>query len=177
MKNEAGSFYQGPFAGNVVQQASRILRMISPGFDQQVASFEDFTKNAGQLTRSAVRETSSRAAVQEFKLIDEALPHPEMSPIGLQRVLNEYMGLNDFRIAKAQAQAAWEAQHNGTVAGFETDWQARVSPYAFVAMRMEPNDLTAMLSQVSRQKGGAQALGRLREQMNYIDQNGLDKFR
>jgi hypothetical protein len=178
LKAEAPNFYQGPFA-NHYQQAASFLRLIDPSFTGQVASYEDFTKNAGQLTRQAVKETSPRAAVQEFKLISAALPNPEMSPVGLGRVINEYMGLNDYRVAKAQAQQIWEQQHGGpgNVTGFETHWQGAVSPYAFVAMRMEPGDLKAMLSHVASQKGGAEELARLRAQMNYIDQNGLDKFR
>ena len=50
MTNEAGNFTQGPFA-QYKQAASRYLRLIDPSYDGQVASYEDFVKNAGSLTR------------------------------------------------------------------------------------------------------------------------------
>ena len=175
---DAPNFYTGPFAQHI-QDAKAILRLFPGGdaYANSVASYEDFTKNAGTLTRQAVHDTSPRAAVQEFKLIGAALPNPEMSPIGLRRVLGEYQGLNDYRIAKAQAQAAWEQQHGvGNVTGFETDWQGKVSPYAFIAIRMQPDDLQAMLTQVARTKAGQDELTHLNQQMQFIKNSGLEKF-
>jgi hypothetical protein len=113
------------------------LRLIDPSYNGQVASYEDFVKNAGSLTRQAVKEVSSRAAVQEFNLIQNTLPNPDMSPIGLRRVQNELIGLSDYRIAKSQAQAQWEQQHGGpgNVTGFETYFQRAASPYVFIVAK------------------------------------------
>jgi hypothetical protein len=104
------------------------LRLIDPSYNGQVASYEDFVKNAGSLTRQAV---------QEFNLIQNTLPNPDMSPIGLRRVQNELIGLSDYRIAKSQAQAQWEQQHGGpgNVTGFETYFQRAASPYVFIVAK------------------------------------------
>lgn len=179
MKAAAPNFYTGPFAEHL-QDAKAILRLL-PGGDSYVDSvknYEDFTKNAGALTRQAVRDTSPRAAVQEFKLINGALPNPEMSPAGLNHVLNEYMGLNDYRIAKTQAQATWENQQGGPgrVTGFETDWQSKVSPYAFITMRMDAADRQKLFAQVGSTKEGQAELQHLAQQIQYIQKSGLEQF-
>lgn len=179
MQADAPNMYTGPFA-NHVQQFQSIMRLL-PGGDKladTVASYEDFQKNAGQLVRTAVHDTSPRAAVQEFKLIGGALPNPEMSPVGLRRVLNEYMGLNDYHIAKTQAQQGWEQQHGGigNVSGFETDWQGKVSPYAFMVARMDPADRQTLFSKAAATDGGQAELKHLGEQIQFITQSGLDRF-
>jgi muramidase (phage lysozyme) len=174
MANEAGRFYQGPGAPQV-QGAARYLRTIFPSFDGQVASYEDFVKNAGNLTRQAVRETSSRAAVQEFRLIGDTLPSVEMSPRGLQSVQNELIGLTDYRIAKAQAQQAWEQAHGGpgNVTNFETTFQRQASPYAFVVARMDAPDRQELFAKLQSSAQGRQELARLGQQLQFLKQSGL----
>lgn len=179
MKADAPNFYQGLFADHV-NDAKAFVRLL-PGGDavaDQVASYESFIKNAGALTRQAVKDTSPRAAVQEFKLINSALPNPENSPLGFQRVANEYMGLNDYHMVKTQAQNVWESNHGGpgNVTGFETDWQSKTSPYAFIVMRMDQADRQKLFAQVAQTKGGQAELAHLGEQMRYIQQSGLEQF-
>ena len=175
LKDDAPQFTQGPFAGHV-QAVNTYLRAMFGTQVPQVASYEDFIKNAGALTRAAVRETSSRAAVQEFKLIDATLPSPDMSPQGLNQVVNEYQGLNDYKIAKVQAQQAWEQQHGGTgnVQGFETDFQAKVSPYAFVFNRMDPDEQRGLVSRMRATSAGRAELGHLAQQLQYAKNAGLE---
>jgi len=177
LKDDAPQFTQGPFAG-YTQTANTYLRALFGTQAPQVASYEDFVKNAGSLTRAAVRETSSRAAVQEFRLIDATLPSPEMSPQGLQQVINEYQGLNDFKLAKVQAQQQWEQQHGGigNVQGFETDWQAKVSPYAFVFNRMDPAEQTGLVSRLSATPDGRTELSHLAQQLQYAKSAGLEPY-
>lgn len=175
MKADAAQFYTGPFA-NHYAEAQQLLRLINPSEAQnlKVASYEDFNKSAGQLIRSTVREQSSRAAVQEFKLITQQLPNAEMSPQGLGYVVDDLMGINDYRIAKAQAQHAWEqrpgSQGPGDVSGFETDWQKQVTPYAFMFARMDPTRRQAIISTVAKQPGGADELSHLAQQVKYAQQ-------
>jgi hypothetical protein len=176
MKTDAPKFVQGPFAPHV-QEASRYLRYMFPGFDQQVSSFEDFTKNANALTRQATREVSPRAAFQEMQFISNGLPAPEMSPKGLQQVVSEYEGLNDYRIAKARAQQDWEMQHGGVghVEGFESNWQAvaPVTPYAFVLKRMDPAERRALFGGWQKTEEGRAVLQRLQRENDYAQKNGL----
>ena len=78
MQNDMGNFKQGPFAAHY-QAAATYLRLIDPSWNGQVSGYEDFVKNAGALTRTAVHDTSSRAAAQEYTMINATLPNPEMS--------------------------------------------------------------------------------------------------
>jgi hypothetical protein len=158
-----------------LQDLARYWRIIDPSSDRQVASYEDFVKNAGALTRTAVREVSSRAAVQEFNLIGNSLPNPEMSPIGLRRVQNEMIGLTDYRLAKAQAQQQWEQAHGGpgNVTGFETYFQRAASPYAFIVAKMAPDDRREMFAKLQGSADGQRELSRLGQQLTYLKQSGL----
>jgi len=175
MASESDNFTRGPFADHV-QEAARYLRLIDPSWNGQVASYEDFTKNAGQLTRQAVRETSARAAVQEFQMIANTLPSPEMSPIGMRRVQNELLGLSDFRIAKAQAQRQWEGTHNNSVSGFETAFATQASPYSFIVARMDPQDRKGLIAKLQGTDEGRNELARLGQQMQVMKGAGLGQY-
>lgn len=173
MQNEIPNFTQGPFSAHV-QAASEYLRLINPSYNGQVASYEDFVKNGGALIRQTVKEVSSRAAAQEFNVIAQSLPNPDMSPMGMRRVTNEMMGINDFTQAKAQAQQAWEQQHNGQVHGFETAFQNQVSPYAYIVARMDPTDRKNMYIQLQQTDAGRTQLAKIGQQLQYIKSSGLD---
>jgi hypothetical protein len=174
MQNETPEFYKGAGADKW-QGLARYLRIIDPSWNGQVSGFEDFQKNAGALTRQAVKEVSSRAAVQEFNLIGNSLPNPEMSPIGLRRVQNEMIGLTDYRLAKAQAQQQWEQAHGGpgNVTGFETYFQRAASPYAFIVAKMAPDDRREMFAKLQGSADGQRELSRLGQQLTYLKQSGL----
>jgi hypothetical protein len=174
MQNDMGNFKQGPFAAHY-QAAATYLRLIDPSWNGQVSGYEDFVKNAGALTRTAVHDTSSRAAAQEYTMINATLPNPEMSENGLRMVTNELMGLNDFKTAKSQAQAQWEQSHGGigNVSGFETDFQNKVSPYAFIVARMDPADRQQMFGKLQGSPEGQQELSRIGQQLTFMKQSGL----
>lgn len=175
MKNDAANFYTGPFS-NQIGEAQKIGRLIGMTDPDTVASRESFIKNAGALTRAATHEASPRAAFQEMRFIDSTLPNPEMSPVGLQQVLGEYQGLNDYKIAKAKAQAQWEDQHGGLghVEGFESAWQANapVTPYTFVISRMAQPERQALFAKWNTTDEGRATLQRLKSETTLADQNG-----
>src|SRR6185437_15196053 len=126
--------------------------------------------------RAATHEASPRAAFQEMRFIDSTLPNPEMSPQGLQQVLGEYQGLNDYKIAKAKAQAAWEDQHGGLghVEGFENAWQsnAPVTPYTFIISRMAQPERQALFAKWNATNEGRTMLQKLRTEIGMAAQNG-----
>ncbi len=150
------------------------LRYFKPDFDQPVATAEEFNKNAGIILRGAVHDTSSRAAVQEYNLIGKTLPTQETSPMGTLRTLNEFQGLNDYIIAKNQAQGAWLQTHNNSAQGFETDWQKQVSPDAFLINRMAPQDRQSTITQLQATPEGRANLKTLLGQIQYLKNTGLE---
>jgi hypothetical protein len=136
-----------------------------------------FVKNGGQLVRQATRELSPRAAFQEVRFIQTTLPNQEMSRQGLQGVIGELQGLNDYKMAKATAQSHWEDKHGGVghVEGFESDWQAHppVTPYTFIISRMEPQEQQKLFSTWSSTDEGRGMLQKLAAERQYAISNGL----
>ena len=171
---DADKIYTGPLAQEV-QGINRYLRLINPSFNEPVASYDDFVKNGGQLTRQTVRQLSSRAAVQEYNLVNDTLPNPTMSPQGLRRVIGEFMGLNDYAVVKAQAQEDWERQHGGIghVEGFETAFQKNTSPVLFIVRRMPAEEYNIMRDQLMKTPEGRGELQHLAEQAKWLKQSGL----
>src|SRR5215831_2576149 len=94
---------------------------VIPDWSKPVADFESFKKNAGTLTRQAVKEVSPRAAAQEFVPIQSQLPSADMSRGGFDQIAGQFQAVNDYQIAKHQAAQAWRNQH-GTMDGFEPEW-------------------------------------------------------
>ena len=174
MKLDVGNFPQGPL-GPKQSEFQSYLRYFNPTYNEPTATAEEFNKNAGIILRQAVHETSSRAAVQEYNLIGKTLPAQSNSPMGTIRVLNEFQGLNDYIITKNQAQGAWLQSHNNSAQGFETDWQSKVSPDAFILHRMTPQDQQSTILQLQKTDDGRATLKTLAGQMQYLKATGLEK--
>ena len=176
MKDDTEYFYTGPGA-ELRGKMEAYLRLINPAFDKPVESREDFIKNAGALTRQATREASPRAAFQEMQFINSTLPNIEMSPKGLNAVISEYQGLNDYRIAKAKLQADWEMEHGGVghIEGFESDFAAKhpVTPYTFIIQRMSEDDQNELIRKWQGTAQGQEQLKRFKTQLQFAAQKGL----
>lgn len=173
MRDSAPNIVTGPFAPHA-QEAARWLRYVSPSFDGQVSNYEDFTKNSGIVLRAVTREVSSREAVQGLLLFKSQLPDTDQSPKGFDRVSSQFMGLNDFKIVKAQAQKDWEDQHQGSIAGFETTFQKQVTPLAFMFMRLSPSDQAELAGKLSSTTEGQALKQKLTQQIGLVKRSGYD---
>jgi hypothetical protein len=142
-------------------------------YDNSLANFQAFQKNAMTLTTQATRAVSPRAAVQEMQMIREALPGAKTSQGGLGYMFDQFAANNDFTIAKAQAADAWRPAHGGTLEGFESAWNKNISPFAFLVHRMSTADLTAMAGNLGRTEQGRVLLGRIRGEMKVANDSGL----
>jgi hypothetical protein len=175
MKDNAANIYTGPGA-SYVGDFNRIARLVDPAYDDTVAARESFMKNGGQLIRQATRELSPRAAFQEVRFVQSTLPNPDMSPKGLNAVIGELQGLNDYKIAKANAQAQWEDQHGGVghVEGFESNWQAKapVTPYTFIISRMPQNERQELFGRMATTDEGRAQLQRFAQERQTATANG-----
>lgn len=155
--------------------AAQYLRLIDPSWNGQVANYEDYVKNLGTVTRQAVRETSARAAVQEFTMIGNALPEPNTSPQGKQQMLAELIGNEQYKLAKQQAQQQWRDTHNQSVVGFESDFARRVSPYAFVVARMSRDSRNQLYAAMNKTQNGLHDRAVLERQLQYlVDHPGME---
>jgi len=163
-------------AKSILQGLSQMVGVQPPDMTNSVGSYQDFLKLAGNISRQASHETSSRVGVQEMTLINKSLPSPEMSPDGFRLVASQIKGQNDFSIAKQQAAGQWAASHGNSLAGFETDWNKNTSPAAFVFTRMShenPVIYNQMVSNMGAQPGGKTVLKNIKGEMTWANQNGL----
>lgn len=180
MEREAQSWRQGKFA-TVQNDARAYLKGAAEGLgldpgkviDKQVPDFESFQKNAGQVVREAVRATSARAAVQEFSLIQKALPSADMSQGGFEQVINQLRGVNDYHLATNQAAQNWRNQNNGSLAGFQQDWQSNITPAAFFMARLTPDQRQSVATDIRKTPQGDAALSRIMDEIRYGQKQGL----
>jgi len=174
MKDAAGNIHQGLLAGPT-QSVAKLMRMVDPSFDKQVAGYEELTKNSGTFVRNAVRGTDSNPSTQMFSMIQASLPQPETSPLGFRRVTDQMLGLAQYKAAKAQALPAYEAANKGSHAGYESWFYKNVTPYAFMVSAMHPDDRKELYMRLQTSDQGKRELQMLRPQLEFIHQQGLDR--
>jgi hypothetical protein len=177
MRNESQSWRMGKFAdfeGSArayLQAFGTQFNLKTPDLDKQLGDFQSFVKNAGNLTRTATRSVSSRAGVQEMQLIQSSLPSPEMSGRGFNQVADQLQSVNDFSIAKQTAAQQWRDSHQGTLEGFNIDFNSKVGPAAFLIHRMDADSLQQMAANMQKTPDGRAALKRLMDQVSYAQAN------
>lgn len=177
MRDESANW---PFMGKGTEAAAEAAKYLKPfanafgstTFDNFVGDFEAFKKNAGTLVRQAVKDVSSRAAVQEFQMIQDQLPSADMSRGGFNKIVDQFQAVNDYQIAKQRAAQNWRDK-NGTLDKFDADWNKNVSPTAFLIQRMSPEQLTDVATKLQATPSGRQTLNSMKSQMRWANENGL----
>lgn len=181
MRNESQSWRMGKWADNEAQARTYlqgfagVMGADKTQFDKPLGDYQAFNKSAGQLTREAVRETSSKAAFQEFQMIQKQLPSAEMAKGGFNTIVNQMQGVNDYKIARQTAAQNWMQSHP-TLDGFEVDFNKNVTPGVFLLQRMaqnNPQDFKQMWSNMQKDPKSLATLDDLVRKRNYALQNGL----
>ena len=157
-----------PGVGNTVKS-------ITGDISDPIAAFEALQKNAGQLTRATLQDVDGKAA-SEYRMIQQQLPNVEMSPRGLKLVTAQMMAPEDFKQAKLQAADKWKSGNNGSLSGFEADWNKNVSPTTFLFARLPPSDRDALIKNLNKTDTGRSQLQSIRRQTKWAHENGLDEF-
>jgi len=178
MRQEAPNFYTG--AGSAYNQAlNKVLLAFDPNNTElanKVKSYESFIKDGGYLVRAQAKEASQKAGVQELKLLGDQMPSEETSPAGLDRTLAQIQGLSDYRLAKQAAMAQYVNQPGRggwDNNGFEAQFNANISPYTYMYMRMSEADKQEIRTQLSQSKEGQRELQAISDQIGYINKNNL----
>lgn len=177
MKSESANW---PFMGKGTQAAAEAAKYLKPFanaigstvFDNFVGDYEAFQKNAGTLVRQAVKDVSSRAAVQEFEMIQSQLPSAEMSRGGFNKIVDQFQAVNDYQIAKQRAAQTWRNE-NGTLDNFDATWNRNMTPSAFLVNRMSVPEFQEVASKLQKTPQGRSTLNNIRNQMRYANDNGL----
>lgn len=180
MRQESQSWEPGKFADwegqyRAYAQASRkaIGLPDDPELNKSLGDYQAFNKNGMQLVRQAVRETSSRAAVQEFNMIQKALPSAEMSKQGITQIFDQMQSVNDYKLAKQQAQKSWRQSHGGTTEGFDVDFNKNIGPTAFLVHRMPAEQWHNLATELQKTEEGRKMIPKIISQMQYAKENGL----
>jgi hypothetical protein len=180
LRNDSQTWDMGKFAdiaGDAKAYVSAISNMfnVDPGaLDKSLGDYQAFTKSAGMLLRTAVHDVSSRAAVQEYNLISETLPHPTTSAQGFGQIADQWQGLNDFRIAKQ----IFASKYQGQPQDFNVAFNSQISPTAFLINRMAQTpqgqqDMTAMMGRLQATPEGRVAVTRMMQEFSTAKGMGL----
>lgn len=179
MRRESQSWDMGKFADiegdarGYLQGFAQIFGIKTPELDKKLADYQAFIKSSGQLLRDAVKSVSSRAAVQEYKLIGETLPQPTTSREGFGMVADQWQALNDLAVAKQR----FAHQFQGNPQDFNVAFNSTMSPTAFLLNRMAqtPDGQRQMQAMVANMQGspeGRSLLQRMMRQYGYAKANG-----
>ena len=160
-------------AAKYLKSAAASVNIKDTFLDKPIADYESFEKNAGVLTRQAVKEVSTRAAVQEFQMIQNQLPSSGMTRGGFNQIVDQFQAVNDFNIAKHQSgQAYYDVNH--TMDGFDAQWNKNVSPSAFLVARLAPEKMGELFTKLGKTPEGRTTLQSLRSQMQWAVDHNLD---
>jgi hypothetical protein len=179
MRRESQTWQLGKFADvknnalAYLQGFANTFSIPTTGLDQRVGDFQSFNKSGVELVRQAVRQTSARAAYQEFQIIAGALPNAEMSPKAFSQIADQMQGVNDYRIAMQSAAQTWRGTHNGTLDGFQQAWNQSITPAAFLVHRMSGEDLTTMTANLQKTAEGRATIANLQREIATAQQLGL----
>lgn len=179
MRRESQSWDMGRFAewkgeGKAYLQAfAQSLGIATPDLDKSLADYQAFVKSTGQITRAAVHETSSRAAAQEYQMIQSTLPSPEMSSQAFGQIADQMQGVYDYNLAKQKFAHAYTGDPNE----MNIDFNKRLTPGAFMVNRMSQSpqgqqDLQVMISNMSKTPQGRARAQQLQNEVKYAQQNG-----
>ena len=179
MKDESQSWDMGKgaptlmAAAKYLKSAAATIGIKDSFLDKPIADYESFEKNAGVLTRQAVKEVSPRAAVQEFQMIQNQLPSSGMTRGGFNQIVNQFQAVNDYNIAKHQAGQAYR-DSTGSMDGFDAQWNKNVTPSAFLVSRLPADQLGALKANLQRTPEGRSTLKSLTTQLKWAHDHNLD---
>lgn len=180
LRNDSQTWQMGKFAdweGDArawLSAAAHHFGIPAEGLDRPLADYQAFLKSSGSLLRTAVHDTSSRAAVQEYNLIGQTLPQPTTSQQGFSQVADQWQGANDFRLAKQK----FAAQYQNKPQDFNVEFNSQVSPTSFMLNRMAQTpqgqaDMKAMLSRMQQTAEGRMAARHMLTQYRFAKEHGL----
>lgn len=144
-------------------------------FDNPAVSAAKFDKYSQDLVSKATTDVSKRAAVQEMQMISRSVPTRETPREAFNDLVDGFDAIHDFRISKASSSSKYEAQHGGTLKGFENEWNDNITPSAFrlhnLAAR-SPKDAAAVIAKMKATEEGKQMLKSIAKQIQWGEKYG-----
>ncbi len=186
MKQRMQTWQPGKFAEwrqdayAAAQDFGKFFGLNTDRLDRVVGDYQAFMKEIGGMVRDASHEASTRVGVQEMKLITGQLFGSTTDKYGIQSVMANMEGMNDWRNARSQLADRWADNNGGSVGAstkangqkFENWFNANANPVAFVMHRLQqeqPQIFRDVLENVKSQPGGAAQLNELAHDLDWID--------
>jgi hypothetical protein len=121
------------------------------GSEEQMRTMTDrLVRNAFQSAKSSTGGEGgalSRSA-QVFRIVYDAMPGPEHTPLGNARILNALMAANTYATEYFEAKSEWVQNNPGVLAGFDQWWDnGQDAPLRKVLTAQATSDMNLLQSQ------------------------------
>lgn len=121
--------------------------------ENKVGNYQDFQKNAVNLTGAATKAVSPRASTQEMTFLGKGVPSADMADKGYGLVVNQLQAVNDFALAQQKAKSLYldnPKNTSKTLNDFDTWFNDTVDPAVFMLHRMAPDDAAEAINYVKK---------------------------
>ena len=176
MRVTADQFRMGAGSGiaATAQSWGQYFGMNSDEANRQLGAYQDMRKLGISAGASAIKDVSSKEALQGQRMIWEAQPNPGMSPDGFRRVVDSLQGADQAVIAKNQ----WVAQQpKGT--NVEAQWLKNTQAQAANAYWLQrttdsdPALAQQIITQLSQDPAGQKLLQQIQASRQWLKGQGL----
>jgi len=168
MKSQMGGFEPGKFApakaeiGAYLMAIPGVKNMLPAGTKDGVAAYQEFEKNATNLSMAAARTMGAREPGSVISMFKNAYPNTSLTDQTLGAMFAQIHGMNDYHVATQKAADEWrnspQNMEKGTLAGFQAQWNKSVDPMMFIYDQMPDKAqkaFAASLSPMQRQQFAA----------------------
>ena len=114
-----------------------------------ITDYQEFKKYSIKLGFDQARKMGARESTQIVEMSISSNPNPELVKPAIVALGHGLIAQNDYVIAKAKAQDQWQKANNGTLQGFNSDWQSKADPRAFAVKYMTPAEQAKAFGQMS----------------------------
>jgi hypothetical protein len=163
MLADTKQFFTGPQADIVAKLRNLGQAIGIKGDVDAQTSYESFNKLAAQLANAQGAGSDARLSVNV-----EANPHGTLSPAGVNLMIRQLQGNEDYLQARATMAAKWPDQKK--VNAFENEHGSKLDPRAFQFARMTPGQQVTYIDNLSAKDKAA-----VQESYNWAHKQGLIK--
>lgn len=174
LQSEAKQFPMGWGAGLKAKSAAigaslaSSLGLPAEGLAEMAGNMQAFNKGAMQMTANSAKAAGERA-FQAMQALQTANPNIEMTPQGFGIISAGINGGAQYKVDKYQASRKW-LNDKKSMSGFDSDFQKKVTPFAYVVQNMPPEELKQFKTNMMQDKQGQAELNKIADQIDYIHQ-------
>ena len=170
--DSAQGFETGKFAPTFMSARAYLQgaapELFPPAEMNKLKDFQELQKYSIRLGFDQARKMGARESTQIVQMSIESNPNPQMVGPAIKAIGHGLMAQNDYVIAKEKARDAWAKGHQGTLSGFNSQWQDLADPKAFLIKYQSPQEQANMFSKMSDGEKG-----KLLKQLQALRQTGI----